>query len=174
MLSKFYSLVTHLTRKLLQCYPTGKLLQARILIDQELGQRYNMRDRTNDTDNDGCSGCHNCCVADDTDEDDDLEPDGYEPVPGTEKENFYDVWLEFNDLITSAYFQHQTLTSVMDELDFTDKEKQMVHCNLDQDREEPMSARIVRFPILNQKQLDVLRINEDQEQFKITFSLLED
>jgi hypothetical protein len=164
-------MISSLIVSLLKYWPHDELVHAKNLIDEELKRR-----TKNDVDEDTCQGCHNCCVRDDTDEDDDGAEDQQvsESVPGTTKENFYDVWLDFNDYITSRTQQIRALYEVADTLDLTVKEEEMIVKNLDQDREERLLNRIVRFPILNQGQLDRLRDVHGHDAFEITFSLITD
>lgn len=164
MLNRIRSIVPGLVMSLLKLWPHDELLQAQRLINVELKRR-------SDLDNNTCEACHNCCVADDTDDDnDDVEEDGFNPeelnsiasriyepaVPGTVKELFYDVWVEFNDFTSTRYQQLTVMEKIVDTLAFLPEVENALDLQLERDSTEKLSSRIVKLPILSQDQLDTL------------------
>lgn len=160
MLNRIRSMVPSLVMSLLKLWPHDELLQAQRLISVELKRR-------SDLDNNTCEVCHNCCAADDTDEDDDgdVGDDGisydelYGPepaVPGTVKELFYDVWVEFNDLVSTRYQQYIVLEKIVDTLALSSTTEHDLFKQLQRDEAEKLQSRIVKLPILSQDQLDTL------------------
>lgn len=176
MSNRIRSMVSGFVMSLLKLWPHDELVQAQRLINAELKRR-------SDLDNNDYEARHSCRGhnhADTEVPDDDIDESGFNPeelnsiaskiyepaVPGTVKELFYDVWVEFNDLVSTKYQQIRSLEKICDTLALTHKSESDLFKQLERDSEEKLETRIVKLPILNQDQLDTLleaepKINQD-------------
>ena len=165
------SMIPRLIVSFLCYWPHDKLINIKSLVDAELKRRkvklaFYVYDPIEP---DECHESHHDCCGHD-DDDDDIDDDGFNPeelnsiasriyepvVPGTVKESFYDVWVEFNDLVSTRYQQLTIVEKIVDTLALSNTTEQNLFRQLQRDKAEKLSSRIVKLPILSQDQLDTL------------------
>lgn len=177
-MNRIRSMVPGLVVSLLKLWPHDELVQAQRLINAELKRRSDLDNSDNEARHSYCGHDHVDTEVPDDDADD-IDEDGFNPeelnsiasriyepaVPGTVKKLFYDVWVEFNDLVSTRYQQIIVLEKIIDTLALTSTTEHDLFKQLQRDEAEKLSSRIVKLPILSQDQLDTLlevepKINE--------------
>lgn len=157
MLNKIRSMILRLIMSFLCYWPYDKLINIKNLVDAELKRRkvklafYSYDPLEYDEYHESH---HDCCGHEDTDED--WYGVVHEPDPRTVKELFYNVWVEFNDLVSTRYQQIIVLEKIIDTLALSAPTERDLFKQLHRDEAEKLQSRIVKLPILSQDQLDTL------------------